>query len=97
MNWRNLQSFLCPKCGAPLDKGEGLLSFDYVCKSLCGFSCSNTRFDELVSSMYSPKPRRCGTFESNLSEINNLGRKEVSDDFEDSPFADRQPIIENNE
>lgn len=94
MKWNNLKSFLCPKCESPLSKTEGILTFDYECSSKCGFSCSSTRFDEIVGDMYRQKPRRCGTFEENLSEINNLGRREVSEDFEDSPFADRQPIIE---
>lgn len=42
-------------------------------------------------------PRRTGRFhnesmleqESRDSELNNLGRKEVTEDFGDSPFADR--------
>ena len=29
-----------------------------------------------------------------FSELQNYGRKEVSEDFSDSPFADRQEIIE---
>lgn len=30
--------------------------------------------------------------EDNSAELNNFGRKPVSEDFEDSPFADRKPI-----
>lgn len=32
-----------------------------------------------------------------MAELNNDGRKEVTADFEDSPFADRQPITPENE
>lgn len=30
--------------------------------------------------------------EDNASGINNLGHDEVTEDFEDSPYADREPI-----
>lgn len=32
-----------------------------------------------------------------MAEINNDGRKEVSEDFSDSPFADREPIKEEDD
>jgi hypothetical protein len=30
--------------------------------------------------------------DSDLSELNNMGHNEVTEDFEDSPFADREPL-----
>lgn len=31
--------------------------------------------------------------EASLEELNNMGHKKITPDFEDSPFADRQPKI----
>jgi len=35
--------------------------------------------------------------DSDMSELNNMGHNEVTEDFEDSPFADREEIIEEDE
>ncbi len=44
-----------------------------------------------------PKRRKAPSVEENLEALNNDGRKEVSEDFSDSPHADRQPIKEDGE
>lgn len=36
-------------------------------------------------------------FGDNLEALNNLDRAEVTEDFEDSPFADRKPLINEDE
>lgn len=38
------------------------------------------------------KPKK--SEEDSLEELNNMGHKEITEDFEDSPHADRQPIKE---
>lgn len=82
-NWQNLKENKCPFCSHEL-KVEGLLETTFRC-SHCDFSISQGRFDEIISDMYKPKQRRCA-FGENLSELNNLGREKVSEDFSDSPF-----------
>lgn len=37
-----------------------------------------------------PKTHNLKKEEENLSDLNNLGRKEVTEDFADSPHADRK-------
>lgn len=41
--------------------------------------------------------RRRQQYDANLEELNNLDRPEVTEDFEDSPFADRKPLINEDE
>lgn len=47
LNWPNLCTCDCPKCGQPL----GGTSFFLQCSRSCGFSISRKRFDEMVSKM----------------------------------------------
>lgn len=52
-------------------------------------------FDDHYKPPFSPpRAEKKRSEEENLSELNNLGRKHVSEDFEDSPHADRKPVNE---
>jgi hypothetical protein len=79
MKWNALKSYKCPKDNSPLkDIGE------YHACSKCIFSINKPKFDSIVAQKYAPKQYR--TEEQNLSDLNNLGRKEITEDFSDSPF-----------
>lgn len=41
------------------------------------------------------KPKARFQPRDNFEELQNEGHKEVTEDFEDSPFADRTPVEEN--
>lgn len=58
----------------------------------CSFGIGYQRFDEVVTSLYKPKPIRVPNEEENLSELNNLGRGELAEDFSDSPYLDTEVI-----
>lgn len=80
MNWNALKSYKCPKDGLPLkDIGE------YHACTKCIFSINKSKFDSIVSDKYQPKFR---SETDNLSDLNNLGRKPVSEDFSDSNYLD---------
>lgn len=75
MNWNHLKNYRCPKDNEPLkDIGS------YHACTKCIFSINKQRFDEIVSEQHKPK-KRYVTFEDNLSALNNLGRKEIVQDF----------------
>lgn len=83
MNWLNLQQNKCPKSNDPISI-SGLLMPEYQCtNSTCDFKISETRFNEILRELYKPN-RKWKSFDQNLAELNNLGRKEVSENFEDS-------------
>lgn len=88
MKWQNLKSMKCPKCDNTLKESVGDA---YFCPKLsdtsCGFSIGKEKFDKVVSDLYKPKQKRA-TFEENMSALNNLDRKEVTEDFSDSPYLD---------
>jgi len=71
MDWNKLKDNRCPKCWAPLR--DDRLSFMHECgRDGCDFKISNEKFDKIVSDLYKPKTKRCGTFDQNLSDLNNL-------------------------
>lgn len=83
MNWNNLKSYKCPADASPLkDIGE----YHACSRSGCAFSINKPKLDSIVADKYQPKRRR--TEEENLSDLNNLGRKEITEDFSDSNFLD---------
>ena len=87
MNWNNLKSAKCPQCGFNLTHS----TFDMVYKCMndaCkpDFKISNEKFESIVNSLYKPQKRR--TEDENLADLNNLGRKEITEDFSDSHFLD---------
>ena len=83
MNWNALKSYKCPKDASPLkDIGE----YHACTKNGCVFSINKQKFDSIVADKYQPKKLR--TEEENLSELNNFGRKEITEDFTDSNFLD---------
>jgi len=79
MNWKNLKSNGCPKCGEQLTKHD--VARQHICE--CGYSIGFARFDEIVNSMYGKK-KDYGHID-NGEGLNNWGHKKVSDDFSDSP------------
>ena len=86
MNWPSLKLAECPKDGAKLS--HGLLDDEYRCSnSLCDFSISDTRFDEIVKDMARPRSKRF-TEDDNFAALNNLGHKIPSRDY-----SDRQPSV----
>lgn len=42
------------------------------------------------------KKKQIEGVDNDLSELNNMGHNEVTEDFEDSPFADREPLEDEN-
>ena len=51
-------------------------------------------FDETYKPPFSPKNAERTTGADNFEALQNLGRNKVSEDFEDSPHADRKPLNE---
>lgn len=49
-------------------------------------------FDDHYVAPYRPKRGDTDMKSDNFEELQNLGRKKVSEDFEDSPHADRKPL-----
>jgi hypothetical protein len=82
MNWNNLKSYKCPKCGGNLcEKNWSLRGSLHVCTT-CDFEIRKEKFNTIVNDKY--QPRKCVTFEQNLGELNNLGRKEITEGFLDN-------------
>lgn len=81
MNWQNLKSNKCPKCGEPLVHNTYIPSFN--CKNVisCKFTIGENKFVQIVNDLYKPKPKRCG-FESNFETLQNLGREETNQEEE---------------
>ena len=70
MNWNNLKSMKCPKCGKAL---KGFIDIKCQDQNKCKFTITSKRFDEVVKDLYT-KGRTCVTVteEENLSKLNNL-------------------------
>lgn len=83
MNWPALKNMRCPKCGNALKK-SGMLDIMYECIGECEFKIGDAKFTQIINDMY--KPRKVMTDEQRLSELNNYGRKKITDDFSDSPY-----------
>lgn len=90
MNWQNLKRMKCPQCNKALFESYGAKG--YTCE--CSFFITRQKFNTVVSGLYNPQQRgaREQTEEERMSEFNNLGHKPVTEDFEDSPHADRQAV-----
>ena len=85
MNWKKLKDNKCPKCSSDL-KADNCC---YVCSRIdCTFTIRQKKFEKIVNDLYKPKSQRLAFFDENLSELNNLGREEVAEDFSDSKFLD---------
>lgn len=81
MNWNALKSYKCPKDNSPLkDIGE----YHACSKSSCIFSIKKQKFDSIVADKYAPK--KFQSEDERLGELNNLGRKEITEYFSDSEF-----------
>jgi ribosomal protein L37AE/L43A len=88
MNWQNLKQNKCPVCSSNI-KAESLLAEYYIC-TRCTFKIHSKKYDEIMTDRFKPKTvKPIKSFEKSLSDFNNDGRHEVSEDFSDSPFADR--------
>lgn len=83
MKWDALKNFKCPMCNEKLAPSS---AFDSYHCTRCTFIIPKTRFDEVVSGRYS-KPQ-FQTQEEKDSEFNNLGSREVTEDFSDSDALD---------
>ena len=61
-------------------------SMVYNCDT-CDFAIGKERFNEVVSSLYKQTPEYKIPAQSDtaLSELNNLGREKVTEDYSDSP------------
>ena len=76
MNWKNLQSNNCPKCGK-------MLTFtakrDFIrCNLQCKFVISAQRMQEIVSSLNSrPYEPTYRSEQESLEALNNLGTEET--------------------
>lgn len=82
MNWLNLKNNKCPSCSCFLTRAPFSSTASSYCNS-CNFRISSEKFDKIVNGLY--KKKRSPTYEENLSELNNLGREKMSEDFSDSP------------
>ena len=87
MNWGNLKNNDCPQCFAPLKVSGTLLDMEYVCSKFCGFKIGEKRFEEITKDKFKPSKKEQG-YADHLSELNNLGRSKVTEDFSDSPVLD---------
>lgn len=80
INWINLKDKRCPKCGFILVV-RGLLDPTFNCSNLnCDFKISGMKFNSVLSKMLN-KPTKGLVLDENLSDLNNLGREEISEGF----------------
>lgn len=91
MRWRNLLSDQCPKCGSKLNLDDGIFRCAlYQQKPTGRFDCDfiimEKRYNEVRSNLSSSKFFMEVAARQNDSDLNNYGRKKMSDDFGDSPF-----------
>lgn len=81
MKWNNLKNLKCPKCSAFLTRAPFSNSASAYCS--CGFKISGEKFNEIVGKLYKKEPTR-----DNFADLQNMDRKEISEDFSDSPALD---------
>lgn len=86
MKWSNLKIYGCPKCAFGLRAENDV---HYCENKECNFFISKGKFDDIVQRMYGSK-RNIMMPKDNFEALQNLGHKEVTEDFEDSPYADRE-------
>lgn len=74
MKWDNLKMNACPLCTGKLED----IGAAYICSHSastmhqpCGFRISKAKFDELITKMYQPKPKRKCAFEDNFERLQN--------------------------
>ena len=78
MDWTQLKEGKCPsKCGGKI-KPRGLIGDGFYYCEFCHFKISEKRYDEIISSKRVKIIR-----EDNLSALNNLGHKKMSEDYSD--------------
>lgn len=83
MKWKNLKDFKCPSCGGEL---QHIVPRGIECKT-CPFLISHAKFEKIIADMYKRKETDyLDDPDERLSELNNYGRKPMSEDFSDSPF-----------
>lgn len=83
MLWENLKKNMCPNCSAYLTRAPFSATARHYC-GRCTFQIGHDKFEKIVQDLYKPKQKRCDTFERNFADLQNLGHKEISDDFSDS-------------
>jgi len=89
LNWKSLLDDRCPKCGCKIfpDVKIQILKcalYGQGGRFDCDFTITPERKNEIVKSMGSAAFMKRLESQDNLSDLNNLGRKEVSEDFSDS-------------
>lgn len=86
MIWSRLKNYACPKCNSkPLKP----VSQFYQCPNFrkkCDFVISDTKFDMVVTGLH--RKKTAVAEDDQLSELNNLDRDYLSEDF-----SDRQPDL----
>lgn len=89
MKWSNLKCDQCPKCGEPIKGNGGLLDMSYICSSQSyDFIIGEAKYEEIVGDRFRQTKRR-EQYIDHLSELNNLGREKVTEDFSDSPSLNK--------
>ena len=86
MNWKKLLDFRCAKghCTGCLSEPTHNRKI-YVCDE-CEFVIRKSKFNEIINKMQRPNQQKhYRDHLQNLSDLNNLGRDKVADDFSDSP------------
>ncbi len=73
--WSRLKNVRCPDCNIALKKR---VSGGHAC-TLCNFFIGDKAFETIVTKLYNKEDER--SFDDNLAELNNLGRKEIGDSF----------------
>ena len=75
---------MCPNCGSAIIANDH--SVFCTDRDKCGFHMNGGKFKDIVLKLY--KPSKVAPNGDNLSELNNLGHKKVSEDFSDSHALD---------
>lgn len=82
IRWYRLKEMKCARCAKDIRHDAARDSMECVDQEKCGFFITMSRFNEVVSGMYSRGPIR---ERDNASLLNNFGHEKVADDFSDSP------------
>lgn len=88
LNWKNLHTNQCPRCGNELTILPKLKTFNGSpvrrCES-CRFHISEQKVESILNSRKQRSYMREIDSHDNQADLNNLGRTPVSEDFSDSP------------
>lgn len=79
LKWGNLKCDCCPKCGSDIKSNGAILDTIYIC-SKCDFSISEEKYELIVGNRFKQTKKEKG-YVDHLSELNNLGRPKVKEDF----------------